>query len=333
MISTCTRSRFLTHSSCAGGPRRLEIVRSFRSEPQGHSRPEGSMKGSIPTARWGSRKSVGNRKSRFAGLLQSPIPDSNRRPPPYHAIQTATGGSQWQRFGGSSSHFPGLGEPNLCHPLRPSVPQLFHPNRPKTGSLDLEPPPGNQRLTFCIEKGSLRSSNAGARVRCIIWWKPMTLKAGEIEVVGRDEELASVHDFLDAVDRLPAALVIEGEAGIGKTTLWRAGIAFAEELGYRVLSTRPAQAESQVSYAGLADLLEPVLGEALAELPPPQGRALEAALLLRDAGGSVPDQTAIAFAFLGALRAAVGEKPALVAVDDLQWLDAPSAFALRFAAR
>src|SRR5207244_8463288 len=34
---------------------------------------------------------------------------------PYHAIQTATGGSQWQRFGGSSSHFPGLGEPNLCH--------------------------------------------------------------------------------------------------------------------------------------------------------------------------------------------------------------------------
>jgi len=161
----------------------------------------------------------------------------------------------------------------------------------------------------------------------------MTLKAGEIEVVGRDEELASVHDFLDAVDRLPAALVIEGEAGIGKTTLWRAGIAFAEELGYRVLSTRPAQAESQVSYAGLADLLEPVLGEALAELPPPQGRALEAALLLRDAGGSVPDQTAIAFAFLGALRAAVGEKPALVAVDDLQWLDAPSAFALRFAAR
>ena len=115
----------------------------------------------------------------------------------------------------------------------------------KTGSLDLEPPPGNQRLTFCIEKGSLRSSNAGARVRCIIWWKPMTLKAGEIEVVGRDEELASVRDFLDAVDRLPAALVIEGEAGIGKTTLWRAGIAFAEELGYRVLSTRPAQAESQ----------------------------------------------------------------------------------------
>src|SRR6266446_5862550 len=105
----------------------------------------------------------------------------------------------------------------------------------------------------------------------------MTLKAGEIEVVGRDEELAAVREFLDAVERLPAALVVEGEAGIGKTTLWRAGIASAEERGYRVLSTRPAQAESQVSYAGLADLLEPVLEEALAELPPPQRRALEAA--------------------------------------------------------
>jgi len=58
-------------------------------------------------------------KSRCAGLSRSPLPDSNRRPPPYHAIQTATGGSQWQRFGASSSHFGASGGPNLCHPLRP----------------------------------------------------------------------------------------------------------------------------------------------------------------------------------------------------------------------
>lgn len=82
--------------------------------------------------------------------------------------------------------------------------------------------------------------------------------------VGRDRELAVVRDFVHAVDRLPAALVIEGEAGIGKTTLWRAGIVSAGERGYRVLSTRPAQAESQMSYAGLADLLEPVLEAARA---------------------------------------------------------------------
>jgi DNA-binding CsgD family transcriptional regulator len=161
----------------------------------------------------------------------------------------------------------------------------------------------------------------------------MALRAGEVEVVGRDAELTAVRDFLHAVDRLPAALVIEGEAGIGKTTLWRAGILSAGDCGYRVLSTRPTQVESQMSYAGLADLLEPVIEEALAELPSPQRYALEVALLLRDAGGAVPHQTAIAFAFLGVLRAAALERPTLVAVDDLQWLDAPSTFALRFAVR
>jgi DNA-binding CsgD family transcriptional regulator len=161
----------------------------------------------------------------------------------------------------------------------------------------------------------------------------MAMRALAREVVGRDEELAVVRDFLAAVDRLPSALLIEGEAGIGKTTLWSAGIAAAAEHGYRVLSARPAQAESQVSYAGLADLLDPVLEHALDELPPPQRRALEIALVLRDPENRVPDQAAIAFALLGALRSVVTDVPVLVAVDDLQWLDAPSAFALRFAAR
>src|SRR5438128_7300897 len=121
----------------------------------------------------------------------------------------------------------------------------------------------------------------------------MALKAGEVDVVGRDAQLAAMRDFLLAVDRLPTALVIEGEAGIGKTTLWRAGVVFAGDSGYRVLSTRPSQAERQMSYAGLADLLEPVLEDALPKLPSPQRDALEVALLLREAGGTVPHQTAI----------------------------------------
>ena len=52
-------------------------------------------------------------------LRASPLPDSNRRPPPYHAIQTATGGSRWQRFRPRSSRFSAAREPNVCHPLRP----------------------------------------------------------------------------------------------------------------------------------------------------------------------------------------------------------------------
>ena len=61
------------------------------------------------------------------------------------------------------------------------------------------------------------------------------------EVVGRDEELAVVRDFLAAVDRLPSALLIEGEAGIGKTTLWSAGIAVAAEHGQEERPAREAQ--------------------------------------------------------------------------------------------
>jgi DNA-binding CsgD family transcriptional regulator len=141
-----------------------------------------------------------------------------------------------------------------------------------------------------------------------------------------------VRAFLAEVERLPSAVFIEGEAGIGKTTLWRAGTAEAQEVGYRVLPARPAEAESQVSYAGLRDLFDPVLELVVAELPPPQRRALEIALLLREAEEDAPDQAAIAFAVLGALRA-IADTPVLVAVDDLQWLDGPSAFALRFAAR
>jgi hypothetical protein len=75
-----------------------------------------------------------------------------------------------------------------------------------------------------------------------------------------------------------------------------------------------------------------VIDRAAVELPSPQRHALEVALLLREAEGRVPDQRAIAFGVLGALRA-IADAPVLVAVDDVQWLDGPSAFALWFAAR
>jgi hypothetical protein len=74
-------------------------------------------------------------------LYRSPLTDSNRRPPPYHAIPTATAGSRWQRFGASSSDFSACCEVNLCHRLRPlcSIPvpsqssENAHPTR--------QPPP------------------------------------------------------------------------------------------------------------------------------------------------------------------------------------------------
>ena len=150
------------------------------------------------------------------------------------------------------------------------------------------------------------------------------------EVVGRDEEIELV---LGALCDLPAAVAVEGEAGIGKTSVWRAALAELEARGARVLSARPAESERQLSYTGLADILDPVLGEALPALPTPQRRALEVALKRADPEGAPPDQAAIGFAVLGALRTAAEAGPVVVAVDDVQWLDAPSLFALAYLAR
>jgi len=149
------------------------------------------------------------------------------------------------------------------------------------------------------------------------------------ELVGRDEELRVV---LATLDDLPAAVVLQGEAGIGKTSIWHAAIGELDAGGVRILSTRPAEAESQLSYAGLADILDPVLDKALTVLPSPQRRALEVALRRAEPEGAPPDQAAIAFAVLGALRTAAETGRVVVAVDDMQWLDAPSHFALAFSA-
>lgn len=153
------------------------------------------------------------------------------------------------------------------------------------------------------------------------------------EIIGREDELAELKRFLDAVDRVPAAFLMEGEAGIGKTVLWRAGVELARARGLRVLTAIPATAETRLSFAALADLLGPELADVLPSLPAPQRRALESALLLEDAEGPPPDQRAVAFAFLGAVRALARAGPVVVAVDDVQWLDTPSAFMVEFALR
>jgi DNA-binding CsgD family transcriptional regulator len=152
-------------------------------------------------------------------------------------------------------------------------------------------------------------------------------------LVGRQEELAAIEAFLAGVGSASSALFLEGETGIGKTRLWKRGVERAREGGLRVLSTRPGGAEVQLAFAGLADLLDGVVSETLQELPPPQRRALEVALLLEEPGAGPPDDRAVAAAFLGALRLLAERTPVLVAIDDVQWLDASSAHALEFACR
>jgi DNA-binding CsgD family transcriptional regulator len=154
-----------------------------------------------------------------------------------------------------------------------------------------------------------------------------------VAVVGRDEELASLHVFASSLGGGPAALIVRGEPGIGKTTLWRAGVETAREQGLGVLAATPAEAETKLSFAALGDLLEGVLPDVLSRLPAPQRHALEVALLLEEAAGPPPDRRAVAVAFLTAVRALADKAPLVLAVDDVQWLDASSAGVLQFVAR
>jgi DNA-binding CsgD family transcriptional regulator len=155
--------------------------------------------------------------------------------------------------------------------------------------------------------------------------------AGEA-ILGREAELDAVERFIAAMAAGPSALVIEGEPGIGKTTLWLEAVRAAEARSYRVLQARPAESEAKLSYAALADLVGGIFDETRAVLPGVQEHALAAALLRIDTDEPADPRTTAA-ALVGVLTTLAAERPVLVAVDDVQWLDRASERALAFAAR
>jgi DNA-binding CsgD family transcriptional regulator len=138
--------------------------------------------------------------------------------------------------------------------------------------------------------------------------------------------------FLASAATAPSALLIEGEPGIGKTTLWLAAQKQARDEGFRVLSARAAAAESVLAYTALADLLDGVPASAWAELPEPQRLAVDQVLMQADNGSST-DQRAVAAAFLSVVEHLTDQGPLLVAIDDLQWIDPSSMHVVAFAAR
>jgi DNA-binding CsgD family transcriptional regulator len=152
-------------------------------------------------------------------------------------------------------------------------------------------------------------------------------------VIGREEELASIEAFLADVEEGPRALVLSGEAGIGKTVLWENGIEEASQSFSRVLTCRGVEAEASLSFAGLSDLLGDALEAVAPSLVSPRRHALEVALLLVEPGEHPPDAHAIGLAVLDLLRILAEAGPVLVAVDDAQWLDPASAGVLQIAFR
>jgi len=152
-------------------------------------------------------------------------------------------------------------------------------------------------------------------------------------ITGRHSELAKIDAFLAQVPAGAQVMVIEGESGMGMTTLLLAAIERATERAWRVLSARPSDAEATFAYAGIGDLLAEAGEDAFAPLSAPQQHALRVALLREEPEGGAPDLHTVAVAFLNALRGLARAGPVLVAVDDVQWLDSPSALALAFAIR
>src|SRR6185437_5919703 len=139
--------------------------------------------------------------------------------------------------------------------------------------------------------------------------------------------------FLGRMSASSCALALEGDAGIGKTTLWQEVVDRARAKGMRVLACRPAAAEAKLSFSGLADMLAGVHEPAFAALPDLQRNALEVALLRSAPEGPALDARLVATALLTLVRELARGNPVLLAIDDAQWLDGPTAGVLTFAIR
>ena len=150
-------------------------------------------------------------------------------------------------------------------------------------------------------------------------------------------KLGSLCAFLDRPAGVPVGLVLEGEPGIGKSTLWLAAVQAARQRGFLVLSSRPAEAERGLAHVGLVDLFDRVHDDVIAELSPPRRRALKVALLRDETADETADEgadhRALAVAVRDVLHLLSVRKPLVVAIDDVQWLDSSSANVLAFALR
>ena len=151
-------------------------------------------------------------------------------------------------------------------------------------------------------------------------------------VISRDRELAAIERVLDAVDDGLAGLLLEGDAGIGKTTLFEAAVAEATRRSWQVLASRPTPGDADLSFTGLIDLFDGIDDAVLTELPPPQRRSLEVALLRRESEVAA-EPGAVSVAAVRVVRALARVRPVLLAIDDLQWLDRPTRRTLEFMLR
>jgi len=151
-------------------------------------------------------------------------------------------------------------------------------------------------------------------------------------VLGRETEARAVSEFFERAAIGLAGLVVQGEAGIGKTTLVLDAVDHAAAQGFHVLSARGSPSEVSYAYTAIADLLGDVTDAQLADLPEMQRLALQRAKL-GDVGGPATDERIVAAAFRSVVEGISVRAPVLLAIDDAQWLDASSRAVIGFTAR
>jgi DNA-binding CsgD family transcriptional regulator len=150
------------------------------------------------------------------------------------------------------------------------------------------------------------------------------------QLFGRERDLASVASFVDHASLDGGALLVSGEAGVGKTALLEAAAGHARHAGSTLLRATGAEFEAEVSFAGLNQLLHPLF-DGIDQLRPAHALALSVSLGLSD--GPRSDQLVVSNAALELLVRAAMVRPMLVVVDDLPWIDRASAAVLAFIAR
>jgi len=150
-----------------------------------------------------------------------------------------------------------------------------------------------------------------------------------VDLQGRRRERDELDGLVAAVRAGESrALVVRGEPGVGKTALL--DYLVEQTTGFCVLRAAGVQSEMELAFAGLHQLLAPILGH-IDRLQDPQRNALQTAFGL--SAGPVPDRFFVALALLGLLSEVAEEQPLICLVDDEQWLDRASAQVLAFVAR
>ena len=154
----------------------------------------------------------------------------------------------------------------------------------------------------------------------------------DLLLVGREAELELLDRFVASLSEGAASALIQGGAGTGKTSLWRAVAARAEAAGVRMVRSRCAEVEMPIAFGALADLFEATFDEAAEGLSGPQRKALAAAFGRGDEEERT-DWLVLAGAVLASMSTLADRGPLVLAIDDLQWLDPGSQRVLAWALR